>query len=310
MKKCVIIYNTKSGKIKPKQLINKFYKVIIENGYSLDVITTKRKGHAINIVEELPDDIDLVISAGGDGTFDEVITGNMHRKKKLLIAQLPLGTCNDVGTMYGLTSDIEKDLYSILNGVKKNIDIIMINDEPFVYAAAFGNFINITFDTPKRWKEIFGRLAYILFGFTEINEKIRINHIKYKVNGKEKEGDFSFIFITNSSRVGGIDDVFPDTKLDDSKFEVLLCNIKNKADIFKSLLYVKNNGVYNVPGCEYYSTDKLELEFDHVVEHSWGLDGEEYNSKTDKFVFTVNKDITVLLPETNVDKLFVNKEGE
>ena len=308
MKKCVIIYNTKSGKNKPKDLINTFYDVIQEHDYLVDVITTKRRGHGITIMEELPDDVDLVISAGGDGTFDEVITGNMHRKKKLLIAQLPLGTTNDVGTMYGLTADIKKDLHSILTGVKKNIDIIMINDEPFVYAAAFGNFINITFDTPKRWKRIFGRLAYILFGFTELNEKIRINHIKYKVNGEKKEGDFSFIFITNSSRVGGIDDVFPDTKLDDNKFEVLLCNIQKKADIVKSLLYVKNNGVYNVPGCEYYSTDKLELEFDHDVEHSWGLDGEEFYSKTNKFAFTINKEITVLLPETNVNKLFVNKE--
>jgi len=308
MKKCVIIYNKKSGKIKPKELINTFYDVIENNGYELEVITTKKAKHAIDIMESLDDDVDLVISAGGDGTFDEVITGNLRREKKLLVAQLPLGTTNDVGTMYGLTKNYKKDLEKILKGVKKNIDVIMINNEPFVYVAAFGNFINITFDTPKRWKEIFGRLAYILFGFTEIKEKLRMNHIKYKVNGKSKEGDFSFIFITNSSRVGGIDDVFPDTKLDDNKFEVLLCNIQKKADILKSLLYVKNNGVYNVPGCEYYCTNKLELEFDHVPKYSWGLDGEEYKEDTNKFVFTVNKDINVLIPEKNVDKLFINKE--
>lgn len=308
MKKCVIIYNKKSGKVKPKELINTFYDVIENNGYELEVITTKKSKHAVEIMKSLDDDVDLVISAGGDGTFDEVITGNLKREKKLLVAQLPLGTTNDVGTMYGLTKNYKKDLEKILTGVKKNIDVIMINNEPFVYVAAFGNFINITFDTPKKWKEIFGRLAYILFGFTEIKEKLRMNHIKYKVNGKSKEGDFSFIFITNSSRVGGIDDVFPDTKLDDNKFEVLLCNIHKKADILKSLLYVKNNGVYNVPGCEYYCTDKLELEFDHVPKYSWGLDGEEYKEDTNKFVFTVNKDINVLIPEKNVDKLFVNKD--
>ena len=308
MKKCVIIYNKKSGKVKPKELINTFYDVIENNGYELEVITTKKSKHAVEIMKSLSDDVDLVISAGGDGTFDEVITGNLKREKKLLVAQLPLGTTNDVGTMYGLTKNYKKDLEKILTGVKKNIDVIMINNEPFVYVAAFGNFINITFDTPKKWKEIFGRLAYILFGFTEIKEKLRMNHIKYKVNGKSKEGDFSFIFITNSSRVGGIDDVFPDTKLDDNKFEVLLCNIHKKADILKSLLYVKNNGVYNVPGCEYYCTDKLELEFDHVPKYSWGLDGEEYKEDTNKFVFTVNKDINVLIPEKNVDKLFVNKD--
>ena len=308
MKKCVIIYNKKSGKVKPKELINTFYDVIENNGYELEVITTKKSKHAVEIMKSLDDDVDLVISAGGDGTFDEVITGNLKREKKLLVAQLPLGTTNDVGTMYGLTKNYKKDLEKILTGVKKNIDVIMINNEPFVYVAAFGNFINITFDTPKKWKEIFGRLAYILFGFTEIKEKLRMNHIKYKVNGKSKEGDFSFIFITNSSRVGGIDDVFPDTKLDDNKFEVLLCNIQKKADILKSLLYVKNNGVYNVPGCEYYCTDKLELEFDHVPKYSWGLDGEEYKEDTNKFVFTVNKDINVLIPEKNVDKLFVNRD--
>lgn len=308
MKKCVIIYNKKSGKVKPKELINTFYDVIENNGYELEVITTKKSKHAVEIMKSLDDDVDLVISAGGDGTFDEVITGNLKREKKLLVAQLPLGTTNDVGTMYGLTKNYKKDLEKILTGVKKNIDVIMINNEPFVYVAAFGNFINITFDTPKKWKEIFGRLAYILFGFTEIKEKLRMNHIKYKVNGKSKEGDFSFIFITNSSRVGGIDDVFPDTKLDDNKFEVLLCNIHKKADILKSLLYVKNNGVYNVPGCEYYCTDKLELEFDHVPKYSWGLDGEEYKEDTNKFVFTVNKDINVLIPEKNVDKLFVNRD--
>ena len=74
MKKCVIIYNTKSGKNKPKDLINTFYDVIQEHGYLVDVITTKRRGHGITIMEELPDDVDLVISAGGDGTFDEVMT--------------------------------------------------------------------------------------------------------------------------------------------------------------------------------------------------------------------------------------------
>ena len=308
MKKCVIIYNRKSGKVKPKQLIGTFYDVVEKNGYELNVITTKRQGDAIDKVRELPDDIDLVIAAGGDGTFDEVINGNMQREKRLLLAHLPLGTTNDVGSMFGLTQYYKRDLEIILEGMKKNIDIIMMNGRPFVYVAAFGNFINISFDTPKKWKEIFGRIAYILFGFTEMQEKIRMNKIKYIVNGKNKEGEFSFIFITNSSRVGGVEGIYPDMKLDDNKFEVLLCNLKTKPEILKALVYAKNNGVMNVPGCEYYSTDKFDIEFDHIPKHSWGLDGEEFYSKSKNFTFTINKEITVLLPEVNVNKLFVNKD--
>ncbi len=308
MKKCTIIYNKKSGKIKPKVMIGTFYDVVEKHGYSLNVITTKKPGDAAEIVKELPDDIDLVIAAGGDGTFDEVINGNMQREKKLLLAQLPLGTTNDIGSMFGLTQNYKRDLEIILKGVKKNIDIIMINGRPFVYVAAFGNYINISFDTPKKWKEIFGRLAYILFGFMGLKDRIRKYNIKYKVNGKVKEGEFSFIFITNSSRIGGVDVDYPDMKLDDNKFEVLLCNLNTKPDILKALIYAKNNGVDNVPGCEYYSTSELELEFDHIPKHSWGLDGEEFKSKTDKYTFTVDKSIEILIPDKNVKKLFLEED--
>ena len=308
LKKCVIIYNKKSGKLKPKVMIGTFYDVVEKHGYSLNVITTKKQGDATDIVKELPDDIDLVIAAGGDGTFDEVINGNMQREKKLLLAQLPLGTTNDIGSMFGLTQNYKRDLEIILKGVKKNIDIIMINGRPFVYVAAFGNYINISFDTPKKWKEVFGRLAYVLFGFMGLKDRIRKYKVKYKVNGKVKEGEFSFIFITNSSRIGGVDVDYPDMKLDDNKFEVLLCNLNTKPEILKALVYAKNNGVDNVPGCVYYSTSELELEFDHIPKHSWGLDGEEFKSKTDKYTFTVDKSIEILIPDKNVKKLFSDKE--
>lgn len=307
MKKCVIIYNKKSGKVKPSTLINSFYNIVEDYGYKLEVITTNRKGHATTIMEELPNDIDLVIAAGGDGTFNEAIRGNIKRKKKLLMAHLPLGTTNDVGTMYGFSKDYKIDLELILTGVKKNIDVIMLNGDPFVYVAAFGNFINVTFDTPKKWKERFGRLAYLLFGFTEIKERIHMNHIKYTIDGVEKEGKFSYIFITNSNRIGGVDNIYPDIKLDDNKFEVLLCNIKNKAEIIRSLYLMRNKGIENVPGCEYYCTSNLKLEFDETPKFSWGLDGEEYKSKTNIFEFSVNKDINILLPEYNIDKLFIEK---
>ena len=308
MKKCVIIYNKKSGKVKPKELIGTFYDVVEDFGYELNVITTKRQGYATEIVKELSDDIDLVIVAGGDGTFDEAIKGNMMRKKRLLLAQLPLGTTNDIGTMFGLTQNYKRDLEIILNGVKKNIDIITINGRPFVYVAAFGNYINISYDTPKKWKEIFGRLAYILFGFMGLKEKIRMYKVKYKINGEVKTGEFSFIFITNTSRVGGVDVEYPDMKLDDSKFEILLCNLKTKPEILRALVHAKNNGVENVPGCEYYSTSDFEIEFDHVPRHSWGLDGEEFKSKTSKYTFKIDKTNEILIPHKNAKKLFIKEE--
>ena len=285
MKKCVLIYNSKSGKGVNKIPFDRVIDIVNSYGYELTIQKTRRKGHATHIIQELSDDVDLVIAAGGDGTFNEVVTGNLQRKKKLLLAHLPIGTTNDVGTMYGFSKNIEVDLEWIFTGVKKNIDVIMVNNIPFIYCAAFGNFVNITYETPRRLKEIFGRIGYFLFATREINEVIRSNHIKITVNGETHEGDYSFMFITNTSRVGGVNNIYPDVKLDDGKFEVLLCKLTSKPALVKSLFYLRNR--------------------------SWGIDGEELKSKDKKFHFTVNKDIYAVLPRNNVDRLFIEtKDNE
>ena len=105
-----MIYNKKSGKVKSEDLVDYFYETVNKHGYNLEIMITKKKGDGENIMESLPDNTDLVIAAGGDGTFNEVIKGNIKRKKKLLMAQLPLGTTNDVATMYGFSKDYKKDL--------------------------------------------------------------------------------------------------------------------------------------------------------------------------------------------------------
>ena len=49
-------------------------------------------------------------------------------------------------------------------------------------------------------------------------EKPESGHVK--VDGKEYEGSYSFIFISNSSRIAGQPDIYYDIKLDDNLFEV------------------------------------------------------------------------------------------
>lgn len=55
--------------------------VLKEYDYETDVYYTKYSGHAKKIIMSLKDDIDLVVSLGGDGTFNEVVTGNFKRPK-------------------------------------------------------------------------------------------------------------------------------------------------------------------------------------------------------------------------------------
>lgn len=68
MKKCVVIYNPNSGKNNKIDFINKFEQILNENNYDVKFVCSKYQGNIVEIVSSLEDNIDLVISLGGDGT--------------------------------------------------------------------------------------------------------------------------------------------------------------------------------------------------------------------------------------------------
>lgn len=303
MKKCVVIYNPQSGRLTSATTLKNFNKILEKYEFETEIIYTKFRGDATEIVKNLKP-VDLVIAAGGDGTLNEVITGNLQRKDKLLLAQLPFGTANDVAHMYGLTQNSLKNLELLLTGIVKNVDICLLNDRPFVYVACMGSYVDIAYATPRKLKEKYGRLAYIIYGIKQLKKNFQFYKVKYKVDGKEKTGVFSFIFITNSNRVGGVDNIYSDIKLNDNMYEVLMCNIKSHWDIIKAVYFLKRREIDNLPGFVYYKTNNLVLEFEDVPPASWCIDGEEYRENTKKYTIKINKEINMLVPTKNIEKLF------
>ena len=307
MKKCVMIMNPESGKKRKISTYQGFYDLLRKYGYELDIIFTKAKGDGEKIIQGINPSIDLVISAGGDGTLNEIVAGNLKRKKPLTIAPLPLGSTNDVGHMYGLTENVYNNLETLLKGKERYVDICYINNTPFVYVACIGDYIDMAYATPRKLKKRYGKLAYILYGFKQFLNKIHKYDIKYKIDGKEYEGECSFIFISNSSRIAGQPDVYYDVKLDDNMFEVAFAKVKNKAEMLRMLVLLTTIEVKDIPGITYYRTDNLEIEFLNKPKTSWCIDGEEYKIKTNKFVFNVEQNMKMQVPKEKIKSLFKKK---
>lgn len=304
MKKCVVIMNPESGKKKKIKTYEEFYDILRKYGYDTEIIFTKARGDAEKIVQAISDDTDLVISGGGDGTLNEIVTGNMKRNKKLIIAPLPMGSTNDVGNMYGLTNSVYENLELVLQGKPKKVDVCFINEKPFVYVACLGDYIDMAYATPRSLKEKYGRVAYILYGIKQFRPKIHTYDIKYKVDGKEYTGNYSFIFISNSSRIAGQPDVYYDVKLDDNMFEVALANAKTYKELSRLLVLASTVDVKTIPDIEYYQTNNFEIEFLNDLNTSWCLDGEEYLTDQKKFSFRVEQSMKMFVPNENIQKLF------
>lgn len=256
------------------------------------------------IIQALDDNIDLVVSAGGDGTLNEIVSGNLKRNKSLTIAPLPMGSTNDVGHMYGLDKNVFQNFELILKGKSKKVDICYINNTPFVYVACLGDYIDMAYATPRNLKKRYGKVAYILYGLRQLRKSIHKYKVKYKVNGEEHEGVYSFFFITNSSRIAGQPDVYYNVKLDDNMFEVALAHVETKKDMLKMLVLASTVDVKDIPGIEYYQTNNFEIEFLNKPKSSWCTDGEEYKSNEQKFIFKVEQEMKMQVPKDNLENLF------
>lgn len=307
MKKCLVVYNPNSGKYNKEVTLPKIEKILNEYDYSVIIEKTKYKGDATSIVANI-DKCDLVVSIGGDGTFNEVMTGNLMRKDRIVLCHLPSGTTNDVGAMWGYGKNMLNNLKLALNGKVKRIDICTINDKPFVYSAGFGKFMNIPYETPRELKKRIGHLAYIREGARDFFRKVKLYDITYEVDNEKYRGLFSFALITNANRVAGINNFYKDIKLDDNKFEVLLCNITKLKDIVKTLYFFALYDASKIPGFYFYQTDNIKIKFNSPLKKPLCIDGESFDDMSGSYNIKIDHNVYVLMPKKNINSLFVEKK--
>lgn len=303
MKKCVVIYNKHSGKKVKKDFLEEFEKILRENDYEPTIKYSKYKGHIVEIVKKLSDKTNLVISIGGDGTFNESMRGNFKREKRLVLAHIPLGTTNDVGKMFGYGKDPIKNLKLLMSGVQKKMDICTINGEPFIYVAGFGKFMNIPYDTSRKTKKKFGYLAYIMNAVKNFFMFTKLHDVTYEINGEKYSGLYSFLVITNATRIAGIK-IFDDIKLDDNQFEILFCNIKKRRDIIKSLIRIRKTDISHVPGFYFHSSNNLKIIVNDEKSLPWCLDGEKYEVVGNEIEIGIDNNTTIMLPKNKINDLF------
>ena len=308
MKNCVVIYNPNSGHIFSTKYLKEYKSILQKHDYNPKIIGTEYRGHAKEIVNHLDNNVDLVISIGGDGTFNEVVSGNLERKKPLVLSHIPVGTTNDIGVMFGYGKDIIKNLKLLLNGVVKNMDICTINDHPFVYVAGFGKFMHIPYDTPRKLKKEIGYLAYLVEGAKDFFAPTKLYKLKYKVNGFEKNGYYSFMLISSANRIAGINNFYKDVKLDDDTFEVLLCNFRRRIDIIKTFAMLFTTDASKVSGIEFYKTNHIELEFENYPKKAWCIDGERLDRAVLKYDIKNIRNVKIMMPKKNINKNFIKKD--
>lgn len=300
---CSIIYNPNSSGVKGTKVIDDICK-ILETNYEVKTYKSDGPGLGTKYVKEANKDSDLIISVGGDGTFDEIIRGMYNEKQKAIISHIPMGTTNDLGRTFNLIGDPIDSLKKILSGRKTTIDILTINDVPYAYVAAFGYLTYIAYDTPENLKKALGKSAYVLYGGTQTLRKPEVYNIEYEIDGKKYKTECILGAISNSKGFAGFE-LYDDFKLNDGKFEIIFVPNISKIEMLKLLKTIsmdKKTIVDNPSIVVHKKVSNIKIKFDKAPIDNWTLDGEK-EVLPKEVEIKIGKKLMMLLPEEVANNL-------
>ena len=307
MKRLLFIYNPHAGKELLKPKLSDIIDIFVKAGYEVVAYPTQSYRDAYRKVSEYDsDEYDLVVCSGGDGTIDEVVTGMMQRDKRDPIGYIPTGTTNDFANSLHIPKGLLRAADNAVNGTLFPCDVGKFNDDIFVYIAAFGLFMDVSYQTKQEMKNVLGHLAYVLEGtkrlFNVPSYRIKVTH-----DGETLEDEFIFGMVTNSRSVGGFRNMIgKQVVFDDGLFEVTLIKTpKNPLalqEIVASLL------IEQVDTKHMYSFKTGRITFESLEEIPWTLDGEFGGAHDEVTVENLNRQLRIMVPEEHIRELMSNPE--
>lgn len=273
MKKMLFVMNPVSGQRKANKFLPDIINLFNRAGYETIVHMTGGQGDAMEMVERRAKDVDLVVCCGGDGTFNETVSGLQHCGVDVPVGYIPAGSTNDFAASLKLPNNIMHAAQHILEGEPVAYDVGIFGERYFTYVASFGAFTRTSYTTPQNVKNALGHTAYVLSGIQEISQ-IRKEHIRMEMDDQVVEDDFLFGAICNSTSVGGILTLDPkQVDMGDGLFEILLVRAPRNLTEISECIQAVQNGKYNdCAMITFCSTRKVKIYAD--PEMPWTLDGE------------------------------------
>ena len=134
-----------------------------------------------------------------------------------IIAYIPTGTINDVGTILGIPKNIKRALKLIINNpLVAEMDVVRINNKYFVYAAT-GKFTKASYDIKRVYKSV---MALFLI-FKRFKDLFQSYNIPVEITHDEGvwRGVCSLILLLNGPRVAGFRLNLMNSKLNDGVIE-------------------------------------------------------------------------------------------
>lgn len=244
MKKIAFVIH---GKVRNKQQIITEIVSVFSSNYIIALFTSEHTGHAIELSYRAAEQgFNFIISAGGDGTLNEVVNGVMEAKNRnsdldIKIGILPLGTGNDfIKTIKSPHSCPEiKKLIDNNSFKKTDIGIVQFKDHTGSDCSRY--FVNITdigiggivVQNIGKYPKVLGANITYMMAIMNALMFYRNQSVKAVADEFTFEGRVKNFVIANGKYFGSGIGIAPDAEVDDGKFAVVILAEASLLDFLK-----------------------------------------------------------------------------
>ena len=297
-KKLLFIINPKAGKTAIKNKMNDILEIFCNAGYRTEVyITHKEQEVDEEFIVNHAEEFDIVVCAGGDGTLDNTVSGVMRLERKLQrrvhMGYIPCGSTNDYAKSLQISLDPVEAARDIVSGQLAHVDVGRLENDFFIYVAAFGIFTDVSYTTSQSLKNALGHAAYVIEAGKSVFN-IKSYRLKAWFDDELVEGEFIYGHITNSLSIGGFKNVgVKNMSFCDGKFEsILVRKPNNPADLNKivgGLLTDKMKDEYIV----FKESSRVVIKSEEEI--PWTLDGEYGGSFKTTRIINIQKALSIMV---------------
>ena len=235
MSKAMLVVNPTAGNESAPHFKKDFSKKLEEHFEHVDVIETEYEGHIEELAEKAcEEDYEGFFVMGGDGSVSEAIAGLAEKDNQPKFGFIPMGTVNDLARALEIPLNPAEAIESMDFNRTVKLDVGKVNDRYFSNMLAAGTFAKSVKETSIEDKSKFGKLAYVINGFRELQNN---KPLKYEVilDGETFNIETSLLAVTVSGAMSTFGDFFKNIDPSNGKLAIFYTKDKSVIDMIMGI---------------------------------------------------------------------------
>jgi YegS/Rv2252/BmrU family lipid kinase len=268
--KVLIIVNPIAGRGYAEKMIPEIEAGMRNHGLDFELVRTERPWHAAEIAEKAAREgiYDVIVSASGDGTANEVINGLMRARaagfNHSAFSILPVGTGNDMAYGLGMRGTLKESIATLAQNQRVRIDIGHVKGGDYPEGRYFVNGIGIGFDAVVgfvavkiRWMR--GLLAYLIAVVQTVFIYFKAPTVEIAYNDIAYTQAALMVSIMNGQRMGGGFYMAPLGDNTDGHFDLCIASNVSRSRIFGLVPYFLKGTQASQPEITTGRTEKITV---------------------------------------------------